>query len=380
METAVKMQTAASVRTQMTGRQVSLETSVKNGDFTKLLQAKKDMADAADQTGQTQTKKPDEDTVKKPSEANAEDTKTPVKDEEDLGQQEALQQAALLQAAAQVVEVPTEEPEAAAAETEALIQVTDVAMETGEETAAIQKETEPAFREAAPAAESTQSKEKPVTDQTQKPVTDQTQKPVTNEPRIQEKADTRGQEKDLAGSNERKSQSGPSVSGNQDSYGAAAFRVSGNSEHMFRDSGKVGEIPLKTTPQTLPEDLGRTLAARLPEAGRTLTVELEPASLGKLTIHMTYEAGRAAVSILATNPRTLELLNEKASEIAAILEEKTGQNTVILTQQPHEQEQYQENKDGAAGQGDGREQGRQEKEEKGQHSDSFAQQLRLGLV
>ena len=108
-------------------------------------------------------------------------------------------------------------------------------------------------------------------------------------------------------------------------------------------------------------------------------MELEPASLGKLTIRMTYEAGRAAVSILATNPRTLELLSEKAAEIASILEEKTGQETVILTQQPQEQEEYQENKHGGNAQKD-QEQGEQGKDEQHSRSDSFAQQLRLGLV
>ena len=131
-----------------------------------------------------------------------------------------------------------------------------------------------------------------------------------------------------------------------------AFRVSGQSEPLFQEMDRMEARPLRTTPDTLPQDLGKTLAARLPEAGRTLTVELEPASLGKLTIRMTYEAGRAAVSILATNPRTLEILSEKATEIASILEEKTGQETVILTQRPQEQEEYQENKQGSNAKGD----------------------------
>ena len=59
METAVKLQTMASAKTQITGRQVSQKASVENGDFTKLLQAKKDLADSAEQAGQTQAKKPD---------------------------------------------------------------------------------------------------------------------------------------------------------------------------------------------------------------------------------------------------------------------------------------------------------------------------------
>ena len=67
------------------------------------------------------------------------------------------------------------------------------------------------------------------------------------------------------------------------------------------------------------------------------SLELEPASLGKLTIKLAYEAGRAAVSILASNPRTLELLSQKASEIATILKEHTGEETVIYTEQPQKE-------------------------------------------
>lgn len=381
METAVKLQTMASAKTQITGRQVSQKASVENGDFTKLLQAKKDLADSAEQAGQTQAKKPDKndkDTVKEPSKENPEDSKAPVKEEENLGQQEALQQAVLQQAAAQVIEISGEEPEAVA-ESEAFVETVDGSMEAGENMPVLQEEVrgEPVVREMTPAAE-TQPKEshpESAANEAREPVA------VEGESRIQEKTDARGQEKerDLTGSKEGQTRKEPEVSNNQELYSAASFRAS-QTEHTFRDLGRAGEIPLKTTPQTLPEDLGKTLAARLPDTGKTLTVELEPASLGKLTIHLTYEAGKAAVSIMATNPRTLELLSEKASEIAAILEEKTGQNTVVLTQQPQEQEQYQENKDGTANQGERREEARHQKEEKGQHSDSFAQQLRLGLV
>lgn len=381
METAVKLQTMASAKTQITGRQVSQKASVENGDFTKLLQAKKDLADSAEQAGQTQAKKPDKndkDTVKEPSKENPEDSKAPVKEEENLGQQEALQQAVLQQAAAQVIEISGEEPEAVA-ESEAFVETVDGSMEAGENMPVLQEEVrgEPVVREMTPAAETQPKESQPesAANEAREPVA------VEGESRIQEKTDARGQEKerDLTGSKEGQTRKEPEVSNNQELYSAASFRAS-QTEHTFRDLGRAGEIPLKTTPQTLPEDLGKTLAARLPDTGKTLTVELEPASLGKLTIHLTYEAGKAAVSIMATNPRTLELLSEKASEIAAILEEKTGQNTVVLTQQPQEQEQYQENKDGTANQGERREEARHQKEEKGQHSDSFAQQLRLGLV
>ena len=106
-----------------------------------------------------------------------------------------------------------------------------------------------------------------------------------------------------------------------------------------------------------------------------MVIELEPASLGKLTIKLAYEAGRAAVSILASNPRTLELLSQRSGEIAAILEERTGQETVVQPYQPSEEGAYYEQN-----QESGRERQQQEQRKENKETDSFMQQLRLGLI
>ncbi len=385
MNAAVKVQNMASANTA--GRLKSLEQSVKNGDFTKMLQVKKDLADVAEQAGTKQPEKTDGEAAEKPSAEKAEDPKTPVKGDEDAGQQEALQQAALQQAAAQAAGMMVQEAEAAGtpeAAAETVPEALAVDMQTsGKETPTllaeekavpVRQEAALSMAEKAPQAEAPKEKGEP------EPAAFQVQEIAGGEKKAEVRPDTRGQEKreDTGASGGQQAQD-TAETGRQELYGAASFKMSGQAERPFADVGRGSEIPLKTTPQALPEDLGKTLAARLPDTGRTLTVELEPASLGKLTIRMTYEAGRAAVSIMATNPKTLELLNEKAAEIASILEEKTGQETVILTQQPHEQEQYQEDKDGAAKRGE-QEQGQQQEEKKEQHSDSFAQQLRLGLI
>lgn len=136
---------------------------------------------------------------------------------------------------------------------------------------------------------------------------------------------------------------------------------------------------LKTTPEELPQELGKALSSGKMTGTRTLTVELEPASLGKLTIKVSYEAGRTAVSILASNPKSLEILNQKATEIAAILKERTGEETVIYTQEPQPQEE--DSYDGhQGGQSQEREEHSRRDEGKEQQTESFAQQLRLGLV
>lgn len=137
-------------------------------------------------------------------------------------------------------------------------------------------------------------------------------------------------------------------------------------------------VTVRTTPETFTADLGKALAAKLPSSNGTLSIELEPAALGKMTIKVIYEAGRAAVSIMSANPKTLELLSQSAGDIAQILEQKTGQQTVVYTPQ-----QPQQDMDGRQGghENGGRRQDRDQENDKRQgQPDSFAQQLRLGLV
>lgn len=136
------------------------------------------------------------------------------------------------------------------------------------------------------------------------------------------------------------------------------------------------EIPVKTTEAELPADLGKALADRLPPDDGTLTVELEPASLGKVTIKVIYETGRASISLMSANPKTLEILNQNAGEIAGILADKTGRETMIYTYQP--EQEFADSREG--GGQEHRENQEQRDHRKREQPDSFAQQLRLGLV
>lgn len=139
--------------------------------------------------------------------------------------------------------------------------------------------------------------------------------------------------------------------------------------------GQTDTAAVRTTPDTFPADVGKAIAARMPKADNTLTIELEPAALGKLTIKVVYEAGRAAVSIMSANPKTLELLSQSAGDIAQILEDKTGQQTVVYTPDP---EQDLDGRQG--GQNSGRQDQQRDEDKRQSQPDSFAQQLRLGLV
>ncbi len=74
-------------------------------------------------------------------------------------------------------------------------------------------------------------------------------------------------------------------------------------------------------------------------------------------------------------------MNQKAGEIAQILEEKTGQETLIFTQPTEQEPQYEDGRSSQDGaQQEGRKERQQDRQQEEQQAASFAQQLRLGLI
>ena len=95
------------------------------------------------------------------------------------------------------------------------------------------------------------------------------------------------------------------------------------------DTGPADRLP--TAQDTLTEDLGNYLDTKISEKKGKLELSLEPERLGKLTIRLEYEKGKTEVTIFSTSAKTLEILSKEAGHLAQILEEKTGNPTVIYT-------------------------------------------------
>jgi flagellar hook-length control protein FliK len=160
--------------------------------------------------------------------------------------------------------------------------------------------------------------------------------------------------------------------------GAGQLRTAGILGLEPAGSDQSSAIPVRTSEASLVNDVAQAMARKLPGSNGNMTIELEPAALGKLTIRVLYQAGKATVSILATNPRTQELLNMKATELASILEERTGQETLIYTDQPDKGLIYDEQQSEGERQRKENQGNQEQKEQKDQ--DSFLQQLRLGFI
>lgn len=433
MDGAVKMpgaQVKVSTANRVQAAQASSDTGI---DFIKLLQEKGGQTKATSQEktpSKTDTAKPASKDIKEPQKNAADKKLENLTDEgkpqeevdaETMAQQAAAQQTAALlagmftetqevtaeaivpetenlTAAGEILTeaLPTPEiPEPIAAEVTPVQTLTETPMEGKTEAVLpnpvqeITEQPEKAVQTEAPQPKAAETAEKaPKPAETKAEETKPAEDPVPNVSSTQKteenpEAGKQSSQQDLTGKDSRKAEGTISTTEGETTQAAGAenFRVFGHQEQNSFFGQKTETVSMRTTPETLPEDLGKTLGAKFADGARTLTVELEPASLGKLTIRLTYEGDRAAVSIMATNPKTLELLNQKASEIAAILEEKTGQQTIIYTQKPEtNQENYDRNPDGKSSQEDREEKQNHQQKEEHQQFDSFAQQLRLGLI
>lgn len=403
MEGTAKLTTsnvAAKVKAGLADR-LSREMVTRTDDFTKLLQQKKDLTQTKEQTKTDSTK----DTKPKDKDVSAADGKTekPQTQDKDMSeeelQQEAMLQSAQQQAMAQMNLVQAQiQPETIP---EAIIEPTAGAAVQAVETAAILEEQPQVLAEATSQTAQIQE-DLPLSERpgalrpgealgTDKAEAAQKEQPaaaftdVVAQSRKTEdafSAPEKGMESSVQTQAGQKSQETRQEDG-KDVHPLAnedTFRTSMETrESAF--AGKIEQVPVKTTPETMPQDLGQTLAGRLGNGPKTIVIELEPASLGKLTIRLTYEASRAALSIAASNPKTLELLNQKAGEIAQILEEKTGQETLIFTQPAEQEPQYEDGRSSQDGaQQEGRKERQQDRQQEEQQAASFAQQLRLGLI
>lgn len=390
---AVKFQNPVQVK-RAASRTAAADPKTSGGDFVKLLKEKKELAEPGDpKTDQTEGKKDQSQQVKdqtaetvKEKPGKAEKDPAPA---EDLAGQDVLLQAVIQQAAVQVTVLPQSEeaaPEAVLQTGETLegIAPADSISVEGEDLAVsqdavsqsavgtVEKPQEPVFEQKGQEENTSPKEENSQVAQDEAPLKHASAGRKPEESRNEAVQPVKKEQAPV-----QRQEHGEQKGGVQEAA-YTAHDVKGQSEAVAPQH-KMEPIPLKTSEANLPQDLGKTLSARLPGGGQELTVELEPAYLGKLTIKLVYEGERAAVSIIASNPRTLELLSEKAAEIASILEEKTGQETVIYTQpasQEHEEPDSNQSHGGRQDQGE-----RHENREEDRHqTESFAQQLRLGLV
>ncbi|MCM1148791.1 MAG: flagellar hook-length control protein FliK [Butyricicoccus sp.] len=144
---------------------------------------------------------------------------------------------------------------------------------------------------------------------------------------------------------------------------------------------KVAE-PEQTQKTDVPRQLDKGIAQAIENGESTVRVELNPASLGSVTVEISRSAeGILKVALSAHSSETRGLLERHASDLQGLLGRSTSQTVEVEVQRQSEsqQNQNQQNYDGHNGHNQhGQEQHRRRHDE--QRSRDFAQQLRLGLI
>lgn len=142
---------------------------------------------------------------------------------------------------------------------------------------------------------------------------------------------------------------------------------------------KVSETaaPVETT-QTEPveDQIANKLTETLSFGETRVELQLTPENLGKVTIELTQkEDGSLHIALRAENSQTRSLLERDMSGLQSLLSRTTQQEVQVDVSQPQEQQQ-QQNYDGHQQQ----QHQQQEQRENRQRSETFLNQLRLGLL
>ena len=146
---------------------------------------------------------------------------------------------------------------------------------------------------------------------------------------------------------------------------------------------KVERMYLLTKEEALPKDVAEFLGEKIDFHKGELKIELEPRSLGQITVKLNFQSGKASIVIFAENPKTLHLLQNGAEDMARIVEQKTGEQTrVIVHEENRREELFRDNDANAKENRDEAERRLREAEEekKKNHTEGFIHKMRLGLI
>lgn len=157
--------------------------------------------------------------------------------------------------------------------------------------------------------------------------------------------------------------------------------------HEVRDIPvKVGDVPETEKPYEtvdIQTQIGEKLTEAVQNGDTKLSLQLEPESLGKVTIEMTWSRdGALHVAMHADNARTQDLLSRNTENLQSLLSRDTRQEVQVEVprQEESQRQQFYDGRQGNGQQQESRQQGRHSSRENQNDNENFLHQLRLGLI
>ena len=148
---------------------------------------------------------------------------------------------------------------------------------------------------------------------------------------------------------------------------------------MVENSQMVGEPEAMFKPEETIDKMAKAFVKEFSQGKREMEIALEPANLGKITIKVAYDAGKAVVSILCSE-RNLDIISKNSAQLAGILQQYTGDETKVVVEQPQPDYLNQQNDKNDQQQREQEYKKDNEKTNDDKETADFLEQLRLGLV
>ena len=140
---------------------------------------------------------------------------------------------------------------------------------------------------------------------------------------------------------------------------------------------------LLTKEEALPKDVAEFIGEKIDFRKGEIKIELEPRSLGQITVKLNFQSGKASIVIFAENPKTLHILQNGAEDMARIVEQKTGEQTkVVVHEENLHEELFRDNDSHSKENRDEAERRlREAEEEKNKNrTEGFIHRMRLGIM
>ena len=145
---------------------------------------------------------------------------------------------------------------------------------------------------------------------------------------------------------------------------------------------KVGDVQTEDKWQALSEKIAKEIIIKVNNNKKEFEVQLAPKELGNIHIKILFENGKAVVSMLCSNEKTLSLLAEKAKTIGGIIETNTGYQSVVHVEKEKDgnNQRWNESFDGRGQKGNQQDSHQKNNKNHREANIDFIHKIRLGMV
>lgn len=164
--------------------------------------------------------------------------------------------------------------------------------------------------------------------------------------------------------------------------GKTGVKAQAVSERTDVQTTTTQDVMKAADPQEIPTNLADKILEKAEKGVREFEIQIEPKHLGKIAVKVEYHEGQAAISIICSESKTLEILKQNVDDISHIVQKNLQEETIVyVDEKKTEHFEQQGNGNNDAGRESEWERQKEERRRRSRSSaNRFLQELRLGLL